>query len=282
MKGLDALQDAGAAALRRSMLNRWRRRFKARLRATRLSAAYGRPNLAAFRRGYRFGGSLPHARPSEQTGLEASRPGRLETFYDAYEEGPGIWKFRHYLPIYERHFAKFVGTSAHVLEIGVYGGGSLSMWKDYFGERATIYGIDIRPESRAFDSPRTRIFIGDQADPGFWRRFVAEVPDLDVVIDDGGHLYEQQVTSLEWLLPHLRPGGVYLCEDIHHPLNPFHAYLDGLGRRIHVVKGFSAPRATQEHIASVHRYPSLIVIEKPSLPVAAFEAVKRGTEWPSG
>lgn len=104
-----------------------------------------------------------------------------------------------------------------VLEIGVYSGGSLEMWRDYFGSEATIYGVDIEAACRTYESPGTHILIGDQADPSFWRRVLADgtLPPPDIVIDDGGHTPEQQRVTMEELLPRMRPGGVYLCEDIH-------------------------------------------------------------------
>jgi hypothetical protein len=54
------------------------------------------------------------------------------------------------------------------------------------------------------------VFVGDQADRSFWKRVKQEVPNLGVVIDDGGHIPEQQIVTLEEMFPHLRPGGVYL------------------------------------------------------------------------
>ena len=63
------------------------------------------------------------------------------------------------------------------------------------------------------------VFIGDQADRAFWKQFKEKVPAIDIIVDDGGHQVDQQVATLEELLPHLRPGGVYLCEDIQHTLN---------------------------------------------------------------
>jgi hypothetical protein len=54
------------------------------------------------------------------------------------------------------------------------------------------------------------------------------VPKLDVVNDNGGNKYEQQVVSLEELLPHLRPNGVYLCEDVFGAFNWFASYVGGL------------------------------------------------------
>jgi hypothetical protein len=50
-----------------------------------------------------------------------------------------------------------------VLEIGIYSGGSLLMWKEYFGENAKIYGVDIHESGRGFEDERTKVFIGDQA-----------------------------------------------------------------------------------------------------------------------
>jgi hypothetical protein len=39
------------------------------------------------------------------------------------------------------------------------------------------------------------------------------------------------------------------------------------------------PNAAHQHIASVHRYPLMTVIEKPELPVEQFECPRHGTEW---
>ena len=54
-----------------------------------------------------------------------------------------IRKWIHYFDIYERHFRRFKDTQPAILEIGVFGGGSLSMWQDYFGKKSQIVGIDI-------------------------------------------------------------------------------------------------------------------------------------------
>jgi len=81
----------------------------------------------------------------------------LENYFDAHDKGAGIWKYRHYFPIYERHFRKFTGEEVHILEIGVYSGGSLEMWRHYFGERAFIYGVDINESCRVYENDYTRI-----------------------------------------------------------------------------------------------------------------------------
>ena len=138
----------------------------------------------------------------------------LERYFDSVTEGPGIWKWRHYFDIYHRHFQKFVGRDVHVVEIGIYSGGSLPMWRHYFGERCRVYGVDIEAGCQVYANAHTQIFVGDQSDRSFWADFRKSVPHVDIVIDDGGHQPHQQQVTLEELLPHLRPGGVYLCEDV--------------------------------------------------------------------
>ena len=156
--------------------------------------------------------------------------GPIEAYAKAHTTGLGIHKWDHYLPVYDRHFAKFRGTEVHILEIGVFSGGSLEMWRDYFGPKAHIYGVDVREACLSYETDRTRIFIGDQSDPAFWAKFRAEVPDLDIVVDDGGHRAPEQIATIEGLLPHMRPGGVFVCEDVHFEYNPLLDYVNGLSR----------------------------------------------------
>ena len=60
----------------------------------------------------------------------------LQDFFDNHTDGNGIWKWHHYFEVYDRHFHKFRGQEVHVLEIGIFSGGSLEMWHDYFGTKA--------------------------------------------------------------------------------------------------------------------------------------------------
>ena len=236
-------------------------------------------NLYAAIRGYRYGAGLA---PAGGAGVapSPSEAHRLEAYFDAHTEGPGIWKWRHYFEIYERYLAKFVGRDVHVVEIGVFGGGSLAMWRTYFGDRSRIYGVDREPGCRIHEGVGIEIIIGDQASPAFWAEFRTTVPLVDVVIDDGGHQPHQQIATLEALLPHIRPGGVYICEDVHGSFQPFHSYVDGLTRSLHEVN--SAPRGLHHHVNSVHAHPGIVVIEKPTGQPGPFEAPKRRSAEASG
>lgn len=124
-------------------------------------------------------------------------------------------KWQHYFEIYERHFAAFRGRPVTVLEIGVFQGGSLQMWSDYFGSEARIFGLDTDPRCAEFCGERVQVWIGDQSDRALLERLSAAAGGFEIVIDDGGHRMEQQVTSFEVLYPRLRDGGVYVCEDLH-------------------------------------------------------------------
>jgi hypothetical protein len=52
---------------------------------------------------------------------------RLTEFFDNRKSGQGIWKWRHYFDVYDRHFSKFRGQEVNIVEIGVFSGGSLEM-----------------------------------------------------------------------------------------------------------------------------------------------------------
>ena len=139
--------------------------------------------------------------PQSSIDLEQVRPddpsNPLWAHFAANHEGPGIWKWVHYFDIYQRHLGKFVGRDPHIVEIGIYSGGSLSMWRSYFGPRCQITGVDIEDVCRVYEKDGIRVFIGDQADRQFWKSLRAESAPFDVLIDDGGHSPEQQRITLD-------------------------------------------------------------------------------------
>ncbi|MGA2249637.1 class I SAM-dependent methyltransferase [Terracidiphilus sp.] len=214
----------------------------------------------------------------------------LQEYFKAHHTGHGIFKWDHYFDIYERHFRSFRGRDITIVEIGIYSGGSLQMWKDYFGPKCQIVGVDIEPACKSYENGSIRVFIGDQADREFWHRFKQEVGMVDIVIDDGGHSPQQQIVTLEEMLPHLNPGGVYLCEDIHGEFNRFASYVQGLEQHLNASelvinsnlneKAVSSRATTiQDAIEAIHQYPFLTVIERRKNPKGEFVAPKMGTQW---
>lgn len=207
----------------------------------------------------------------------------LRIYFDSHKQGRGIWKWNHYFDIYDRYFKKFVGREVHILEIGVYSGGSLDMWRHYFGKKCHVYGVDLEKACKVYENNYTKIFIGDQKNRKFWQLFKSKVPRIDIVVDDGGHETNQQIATLEELIPHLSPGGVYLCEDINCTNNAFTSYLHGLVRNLNEENGKPLkgvqPTPFQSWVKSIHFYPCVTVIEKADRPIKRFISMKHGTEW---
>lgn len=234
-------------------------------------------------RGYEFARAWNRdERPAPIAGATtATNP--LRAFVEARVEGHGVWKWDHYHDIYHRHLQKFIGQKVHVLEVGVYSGGSLDMWRDYFGAECRIYGVDIEEACRSYEDDRTKIFIGDQEDRDFWSDVRKRIPRIDVLIDDGGHEQEQQMVTLEEMLPHLSPGGVYVCEDVRGEYEGFASFAQGVASSLNRMtkyekQGMPATPA-QANLASIHSYPFVTVIEKNAAPVDHFVAKKHGTLW---
>src|ERR1700722_7591945 len=90
-----------------------------------------------------------------------------------------------YLRHYQRILLPLRDAVINVVEIGVDRGGSLRMWAAFFS-RATLVGIDIRPQCRQYAGDRQIIEIGSQEDPDFLNNIgIQYSPTL--VIDDGSH-----------------------------------------------------------------------------------------------
>jgi hypothetical protein len=89
------------------------------------------------------------------------------------------------------------------------------MWQDYFGPRSRIYGVDKDPRCATVAEDGIEIIIGDQEDRGFLTTLADTLPQIDVLIDDGGHHMQQQINTFEVMFPAIQPDGVYLCEDLH-------------------------------------------------------------------
>jgi SAM-dependent methyltransferase len=119
-----------------------------------------------------------------------------------------------YLPIYEQLLAPRRRRSFSLLELGVWDGHSLEMWRDAF-VRATIVGVDLRPPEIDL-GPRVHIVEGDQTDAELMGRIRAEhAPGgFDVIVDDASHIGITTARSIQALYArHLRPGGLYCIED---------------------------------------------------------------------
>lgn len=197
---------------------------------------------------------------------------------EALEPSGGAEDPLRHLIIYDRHFAAYRGRPITLLEIGIFHGGSLQMWKEYFGSEARIVGVDIDPRCSVFEDEQVKVLIGDQEDRDFLTAVRDEIGTADIIIDDGGHTMSQQLTSFGELWPAVSDGGVYLVEDLHTSYWPEY----GGGYRGPVtfiefskllVDSINAWHTRGQHpidvftrsLAGMHIYDSIIVFDKASV-----------------
>jgi cephalosporin hydroxylase len=194
-----------------------------------------------------------------------------------FQLNPGrlIHKWSHYFPIYEQHFARFRNRPLLFMEIGCGQGGSLPMWKRFFGPHVQVLGIDIRPECKALEADQIAIRIGSQSDPAFLDSLLAEFGPPEIVLDDGSHIMSDIRASFAHLYPRLNKDGVYMVEDLHTAYWPdFEGGLHDPRSFIELCKGLidelngdwtpdgCKSTAFTRETMSMHFYDSVAVFEK--------------------
>ncbi len=118
-----------------------------------------------------------------------------------------------YLAFYEQFFAPMRHGRVNILEVGVLNGASLATWEEYF-PNGSIVGADIDATTKRFQRGRVSIEILDQANIEEVTQAAIRRGPFDIVIEDGSHLWEHQITSLKTLFPFVRDGGIYIVEDL--------------------------------------------------------------------
>lgn len=125
--------------------------------------------------------------------------------------------FHKFCDFYDEALNHLRKNDFNLLEIGVYHGESLRMWKSYF-KKAMIFAIDIDDMS-TFDDDRIVTAICDQASRTTLCDCFAD-KTFGMIIDDGGHKMDQQQISFASLFGRLSQGGIYVIEDLHTSLWP--------------------------------------------------------------
>jgi len=120
-----------------------------------------------------------------------------------------------YFQVYEEIFSKYVGKEITFVEVGVLHGGSLFMWREYFGEKARIIGIDLHPAAKELEKYGFEIYIGSQSDINFWKNFFSKIGKIDILLDDGGHGNVQQIVTLSEAIHNTNDDGTIVIEDTH-------------------------------------------------------------------
>lgn len=199
----------------------------------------------------------------------------LEIYFENNQERL-MHKYQHYFDVYDRYFNAYKNKKVTIVEIGISHGGSLQMWKRYFGKNATIWGIDIDPRCKSLEEENIHVLIGSQEDPDFLQSAIEKIGPIDILIDDGGHTQNQQQISFEILFDAINSNGIYLCEDTH--TSYWNTYGGGHKRKgsfteyaKNLIDQINAYHSEQSSLKvnsftktanTIHFYDSIIVIEK--------------------
>lgn len=124
-------------------------------------------------------------------------------------------KYEKYFDVYDQIFHRFKNKKITFVEVGVFNGGSLEIWKKYFHEDSKIIGIDFNPECKKFEDKGVEIFIGDQSNENFWDDFFKKVGKVDIILDDGGHTNLQQIITIMKSIRNINDDGIIITEDTH-------------------------------------------------------------------
>lgn len=115
-----------------------------------------------------------------------------------------------YLVAYAGLFAPIRERVTSLLEIGVWAGDSLELWRQYF-PNAAITGYDVTIRSR-FTEGLELVELD-----AYTVEAVSRTPAQDIIIDDGPHTLESMLYAVAHYPSRLKVGGVMVVEDVKSP-----------------------------------------------------------------
>ena len=183
--------------------------------------------------------------------------------YDIWKKGKNeSIKWYTYFPKYEEYFNIFKNKEVNFLEIGVRGGGSIDLWREYFPNAKNIVGLDIDSSCKQYEDENNNIFVevGSQDDEKVLEKLIKKFKNFDIILDDGGHRPELHKKTFNYLFPHLTEGGVYCIEDLHTVfMEEFNK--DNNENLLQELLP-SILKGDLQHQASMHSYKSIAFIKK--------------------
>ena len=129
-----------------------------------------------------------------------------------------------YLPLYEEILSPIKDTAKNVLEVGIWYGGSLKLWYDYF-TNSKIYGIDLIDYKKdkikiKFEDIKNsnRVEIMDSTNAYdkqmFKKNFLDKNIKFDFMIDDGPHDLKSMKSFIKLYSQIMTENGILIIEDI--------------------------------------------------------------------
>lgn len=177
-----------------------------------------------------------------------------------------------YTEIYESIFKKSKDKPVKILEIGMgnypSNGNSLRMWCEYFSNiELHIADNNLQNFNCDFEYDSSKVFfhVLDQSNKEQLKTFREKfkLNSFDYIIDDGSHIAEHQILSIQMIFNYLlKDGGIYFIEDLHDP--SFTNYVPILFKMINQNHLLDSEPNIQDtlNVNSIHFYRSLIYMIK--------------------
>lgn len=185
-------------------------------------------------------------------------------------------KWEKYFDIYENLLSKYRDKHITFVEIGIFNGGSLKMWKKFFGKNSRIIGIDLNEKCKKFENKKDNIevFIGNQSSEKFWDDFFLKVGKVDIILDDGGHTNLDQIITFSKVVPNIKDYGLLIVEDTHTSylknynssfkysfINFSKNLIDDLNHNIDLKLDLEKKNKIKNYIYSIEYYESVVVFK---------------------
>lgn len=152
----------------------------------------------------------------------------LTAIFDKYDSDKNS-RFHNYCRQYEGIMRDYRTKNISFLELGVFNGESIKIWREAFPNAKCIVGIDINPECKIYENVDKSIFveIGDATNSKFLKYINDKYGPFDIILDDASHTNKDVILSFEELFPLMNDSGLYIVEDTcvyNHSLHIDHNY----------------------------------------------------------
>jgi hypothetical protein len=124
-----------------------------------------------------------------------------------------------YLPLYQNLLISKKETAKNILEIGIYKGGSIKLWSDFF-TNANVYGLDIMDIKNVWDGIRNndKIILYTSTD-AYGKdfcitHFLNKNIKFDVMLDDGPHTLQSMKQFIKLYSQIMTDDGILIIEDV--------------------------------------------------------------------
>ena len=126
---------------------------------------------------------------------------------------------------YDKNFMRLRDENIILVEIGVRGGASLSLWKNYFHNAKKIYGMDNLETNNNHNIPVNDDWVsGNNVEYIIGDAYLGEVSNkipnnIDIFIDDGPHTVDSHIKAIELYIPKMNKNSIFILEDIMYDAN---------------------------------------------------------------